>query len=178
MTKSSTPPVLPEVKLERVVRFARADAVGVLACAGFSLMLSLPGGAWVFAGFSALALLCGAMEWHGQERLREGDPGGLQWLTGAQACLYTVIVGYVLWRWRHFDAAAYWAEIPAEAREQIAVRMRETGLDPEADRPLLLRSMNFLVCATLLCLSTLYQGGLAWWYRSNRHAIGEALHGR
>ena len=175
MAKSSTPPVLPEVKLERVVRFARADAVGVLVCAGFSLMLSLPGEAWVFAGFSALALVCGGMEWHGQERLREGEFGGLQWLIGAQACLYTVILGYALWRWQHFDVAAYWAEIPSPAQEQLRAKMVESGLDPEADRELLLRTMNALVCIILVGVSTLYQIGVALWYRAQAGAIATAL---
>jgi hypothetical protein len=175
MTKS--PPVLPAVKLDRVIRLARADSIGVLACSGASLLLSVLGGNWVFAGFAALALVAGAMEWHGQDRLQAADGGGLHWLIGAQGCLYTVIVGYVLWRWRFFDGAAYWAEIPDAAREQLLGQMREAGLDPEKDRDLLLQTMNFVICAVLFGVSTVYQGGLAIWYRLQQGPVAAALGG-
>lgn len=173
MTKS--PPVLPEVKYQRVLRLARADSIAILACSGLSLLLSLPAGSWVFAGFSALALVAGAMEWHGQEKLRAAEIGGLHWIIGAQGCLYTIILGYVLWRWRFFDAAAYWAEVPGPARDQLIAQMTEAGLDPEADRELLLRTMNFVVCVVLFVVSTLYQGGLALWYRIQQGAVVRAL---
>lgn len=174
MTKNE-PPILPERRLARVLAVARADATGVLVCAGTSLMLSLAAADWIMAAFSLLAVVAGGMEWHGQTRLRAGDIGGLHWLLGAQGCLYTVIAGYALWRLQHFDAAAYWAEIPAEAREQISAQMRQAGLDTEADRPLLLQGMNFLVCTILVVVSTLYQGGLSWWYRRQRFAVAEAV---
>lgn len=175
MTKSPPPPVLPERKLARVLSFSRANSLGVMICAGLSLLLSLPGEAWVFSGFAALAFVCGWMEWHGHRLLAAHNPGGLTWLIGAQACLYTVIVGYALWRLQHFDTGAYWAEIPTAARENIQSQMTEAGLDPETDRELLLRTMNFVVCVALVGVSTLYQGGLALWYRLQRQAVVVAL---
>ena len=175
MTKSSPPPLLPERKLERVLRISRADGMAVMLCAGLSVLFSLPAQAWVFAAFSALAIVASGMEWHGHQRLRTGDESGLGWLIGAQACLYTVIVGYALWRLQNFAPATYWAEIPAPAREQIESQMVEAGLDPAADRDLLLRTMNFLTCVILVGVSTLYQGGLALWYRLQRPAIRLAL---
>lgn len=170
-----SPPVLPEVKLTRVLRLARADSIAIIACSGASLLLSLAGQNWVFAGFSALAIVAGAMEWNGLEQLRRRHLGGLHWIIGAQGCLYTVVLGYVLWRWRHFDPAAYWAEIPAPAREQLLTQMSEAGLDPEADRELLLRTMNFVLCLVLFGVSSLYQGGLALWYRFQQEAVFSAL---
>lgn len=175
MPKSSAPPVLPEVKLHRVIRIARGNSAGVIVCAGMSLVLSVPAENWIFAAFAALALVCGAMEWHGQERLREGDRGGMEWLTGAQLCLYTVIIGYALWRWKHFVPATYWAEIPAPAQEQLLAQIREAKLDPETDRDLLLRTMNGLVCTVLVGVSTLYQVGLTLWYRAQSAAVATAL---
>lgn len=174
MTKN-VPPVLPEKRLEKVLAIARADATGVLVCAGASLLLNLAGEDWIMAGFSALAFVAGAMEWHGQSQLREGDVGGLQWLLGAQGCLYTVVAAYAMWRMRHFNVDQYWAQFPLEVQEQLTQQMREKGLDPVADRPVLLRGMNFLICATLVVVSTIYQGGLTWWYRRQRYAITEAL---
>lgn len=172
---ANVPPVLPEVKLERVVRFARADSAGVIVCSALSLLVSLPGEHWVFAGFSALALACGAMEFYGQDRLRTGWLDGVEWLVGAQACLYTVIIGYAAWRWQHFDVAAYWAQIPEATQEQLKTQMTAAGLDPVADRDALLRSVNGLVCSVLVIVSTLYQVGLALWYRAQRGAIAAAF---
>ena len=174
MTKN-VPPILPEKRLEKVLGVARFNAACVLVCSGAGLAVSGAGGDWVFAGFAALALVAGAMEWHGQERLREGDIGGVHWLLGAQACLYTVIAGYVLWRMRFFDGAQYWARIPDELREQFNAQMRQAGLDPEADRPLLLRTMNFMICVGLVIGGAIHQGGLSWWYRRQREAIATAL---
>lgn len=175
MTKTPPPPVLPERKLRRVLALSRANSLGVLLCSGAALLLAALNGDWMFAGFSALAVVAGGMEAHGHRSLLAGRGDGLTWLIGAQACLYTVIVGYVIWRWRHFNPAAYWAGFPAPAQEQMIAQMKETGLDPEADRDVLLRMMNFLICSTLLGVSTLYQGGLALWYRLQRGAVLAAL---
>lgn len=173
--KSPPPPVQPERKLQRVLAIARFDSLSVIVFASASLGLSLLSGSWVFAGFSGLALAAGGMEWHGYQRLRDGWIDGLQWLTGAQGCLYTVIVGYAFWRWQYFDSAAYWLEIPGPAREQLTAKMVEAGLNPEDDRELLLRTMNFLICTMLLGVSTLYQGGLSFWYYRQRRAVALAL---
>lgn len=175
MPKSPSPPVLPAVRLDRVVRFARADAIGVFVCAGAALLLGAAAGAWAFGAFAALALVAGAMEWHGQDQLRAGRPEGLQWLVGAQLCLFTVIVGYAAWRWQTFDPAAYWTAIPEPARARLGEQMQAAGLDPAADRDLLLRMMNTLVCLLLVGLASLYQGGVALWYQLQRRAVAEAL---
>lgn len=169
------PPLLPERRLLRVLRLARVNSLGVMICAGVSLLLSLLGGSWVFAAFAAMAVVCGWMEWSGHLRLAQRDANGLTWLLGAQACLYTVIVGYALWRLRHFNAAEYWAALPPPARDNIVTQMSEAGLDPEKERDLLLRMMNFVVCAALVGASTLYQGGLALWYRLQRTPVLAAL---
>jgi hypothetical protein len=173
--RSAKPPVTPERRLEKVLGISRANAIGVLACSGSSLLLNLLVQDWVFSGFAALAVVAGIMELTGQTRLRAGDFGGLHWLLGAQGCLYTVVAGYVMWRMRYFDPAALWAQLPEENRTQFLEQMQKAGA-PESDRDLFLRAFNFLLCTTLIVVSTLYQGGLAWWYRRQRFAIAEALH--
>jgi hypothetical protein len=171
-----TPPELPQRRLDKVLGVSRANSIGVLGCAGASLLLNLLAQDWIMAGFAALAVVAGAMEWHGQTRLRDSDLGGLHWLLGAQGCLYTVIAGYVMWRLQHFDPAALWAELPDDARERFLEQLRQADV-PESDRDTFLRAMNLLICAVLLVVSTLYQGGLSWWYRRNRGAIAAALDG-
>jgi hypothetical protein len=175
MSRLPPPPILPERKLERVLRVSRANSIGVFVCAGLSFAFSLPGGAYVFAAFSALALVAAWMEWQGQQQLRAGFAVGMSWLVGAQACLYTVIAGYALWRLSHFDPAAYWTELPEMGRERVSAQMTEAGLDPESDRDLLLQMMNFVIIVTLVSVSTLYQGGLAFWYQLQRRAVVAAL---
>lgn len=174
MTKSS-PPELPERKLQRVLNVSRADCLGVLVCSGASLMLSLLGEEWVFAGFAALAVVAGWMEWQGHLQLRSGQFSGMQWLTGAQLCLYTVVVGYCVWKLNHFNATEYWAQVPTAARERFDTQMREAGLDPAQNREEFLSFVNVLVCSVLVFVSTLYQGGLTWWYARQRSAVATAL---
>jgi len=175
MPKSAPPPVLPEVKFDRVLRVARFNSTCVIICAGLGLMFSLTGENWIFAAFSALALVSGAMERYGQMQLQTGESEGLQWLTGAQLCLYTVVVGYVLWRWKFFDAAVFWAEIPDVSQEQMLAKMREAGLDPVADRDALLQMMNAMVGTIVIAASSLHQVGLTLWYRAQRGAIAAVL---
>lgn len=169
-----TPPELPQRRLEKVLGVSRANSIGVLACAGSSLLLNLLAQDWIMSGFAALAVVAGAMEWTGQTRLREGDFGGLHWLTGAQGCLYTVIAGYAMWRMQHFDPTVLWAELPEEARTRFLGQLQQAGV-AESDRDPLLRGMNFLICTVLVVVSTVYQGGLAWWYHRSRSAIAAAL---
>lgn len=174
MTKSE-PPVLPEKRLEKVLGVARTDALGVLIVAGASLLLSVGAEEWIMATFSALACVAGAMEWHGQAQLREGNIGGLHWLLGAQGCLYTVIAGYALWQMQYFDGSQFWAQAPAWVRNIFNGAMLNSGLDPDSDRAKYLYYLNVQSCVMLVFVSTLYQGGLSWWYRRQRDAIAAAL---
>jgi hypothetical protein len=165
----------PVRKLHRVINVARADSTAVLFCSGASLVLALANSNWVFAIFSVLAIVAGLMERHGAKLLDDGYSAGIGWLPGAQGVLFTVILGYVAWRWKHFDPAAYWAEIPAVAQEKIIAQMRESRLDPDVDREPLLRVMNGLMCFTLGFVTLLYQGGLALWYRLQQGYVFTAL---
>lgn len=165
----------PVRKLNRVIVIARADSTAVIFCSGASLVLSAMQANWVFALFSVLAIVAGVMERHGARLLDDGNATGLPWLPGAQGVLFTVVIGYVAWRWKHFDPGQYWAEIPAAAQEKILEQMRAAGLDPDVERDPLLRVMNGLMCFTLGVVTLLYQGGLALWYRLQQRYVTAAL---
>jgi type IV secretory pathway TrbD component len=165
----------PVRKLHRVINVARADSMAVLFCSGASLVISILQANWVFAIFSVLAIVAGLMERQGARLLDDGFAAGIAWLPGSQGVLFTVVIGYVAWRWKHFDPSAYWAEIPVAAQQKILDQMRASGLDPEADREPLLRVMNGLMCFTLGVVTLLYQGGLALWYRLQQHYVLAAL---
>ncbi len=171
----SAPPVLPDKALGRVLAIARVDGWSIVIVAALSGLSSLFQPSWLFTGTAALVVLTGLAELHGRRVLQRGDRRGLHWLIGAQLTLLTVIWAYAWCRWRFFDAAALWAELPALAQTEIDRQLNAAGLIPELDRPLLLQMMNALVCIILAILTLLYQGGLATYYALKRHAVTEAL---
>ncbi len=176
MTKQNpAPPPLPGKILARVVALSRANSLSVVVVAGLSALATLVQAHWALAGWGALATLAGALELHGQHRLRQSDARGLRSMIGAQFLLLAVIWSYAWLRWTHFDALAYWNELPAFAQAQITGQMAAAGLDPEFDRPLLLRLMNAIVCLVLMLVTFVYQGGLALYYAAKSPAVRAAL---
>ncbi len=162
-------------RFNRVLTIARMDSVSVMVCSGFSALLAYSASQWVFAGFATLAFGAGMISAQARTRLKQTDFGGFKWLSAAQLYLLTVIVGYLLWRWRNFDPQAIWDVLPAENQREMESQMRAAGLDPLKERDLLLRTANFVICAIFGFLSFLYQGGLAFWYNRQRMAVAEVL---
>jgi len=172
---SAIPPVLPEKTLRRVLAIARGDGWSIVIVAGLSGLVSLVQGGWFGAGAALLVVSAGASELHGRRRLLRHDTGGLAWLIGAQVFLLAVIWVYAWYRWRYFDPAAIWSELPAFVRTELDRQMLAAGLEPALDRPPLLRMTNVLVCAILAFVTLLYQGGLAFYYLRQRECIRQAL---
>lgn len=171
----SAPPVLPAHALHRVLAVARVDGWVVVIIAGLSGLVTLLQGNGPVTVAALLVLLAGAGELHGHRRLGRHDPRGLGWMIGAQLGLLVVIWAYAWWRWRFFDPAALWAELPGFAQAKLDRDLLAAGLDPELDRPLLLELMNTLTCAVLALVSLAYQGGLAVYYLTRRALVRQAL---
>ncbi len=170
-----SPPPLPGKTLARVLALSRANAWSVTAVAGLSTVAALAQAHWATAGFGVLATLAGLLELRGQARLRRDDARGLRGMIGAQFLLLAVGWAYAWFRWRHFDADALWSELPAFSQAQVTSQMQAADLDPEIDRPLLLRLMNIIVCVTLVLVTFVYQGGLALYYAAKSGVIRAAL---
>lgn len=172
---SPAPPVLPEKSLQRVLAIARVDGWSIVIVAALGGLLSLVQGGWLATAAAALVVLAGTGELHGRCLLLRQELKGLSWLVGAQVFLLVVIWVYAWCRWRYFDPAAMWAELPALAQTEVNRQMLVAGLEPELDRPLLLQMMNVMVCAILAFVTLLYQGGLALYYTRQRDRIRQAL---
>jgi hypothetical protein len=172
MTKQNPePPPLPGKTMAQVTAFARGNSLSVVLVAGLSLAYAAAQGQWALAGWAALALLAGLLEWFGQRRLRARDFGGLTAMVASQVALLAVIWVYAWFRWRHFDADAYWDQFPKFAQEMLTRRMVAQGLDPVYDRPLLMMLTNIMVCAMLALVALFYQGGVAGWYLTKARAL-------
>jgi hypothetical protein len=169
------PPVLPEKALHRVLAIARGDGWSIVIVAALGSLVSLVQGGWFGALSGLLVVLCGLGELHGRRLLLRHEIRGVNWLVGAQLFLLAVIWIYAWYRWRYFDPAAIWAEMPAFVRTELDRQMLVAGLEPEFDRPPLLRMMNVLVCAILMFVTLLYQGGLALYYARQRERVRQAL---
>jgi hypothetical protein len=171
----ATPPVLPEKALQRVLAIARVDGWSIVVVAGLSGLVSLVQGGWFGAATGFLITLAGMGELHGRRLLLRREARGANWLIGGQLFLLAVIWTYAWYRWRYFDPAALWAELPALAQAEIDRQLYAAGLDPTLDRPLLLQMMNLLACVILAFVTLLYQGGLALYYARQRERIRQAL---
>lgn len=169
------PPPLPATVLRRVLGVARADGWSVVVVASLGGLYAATLGSWVDVAIAGLVAAAGAAELHGRRRLVRGQADGTNWLIGAQSALLAAIWTYAWWRWRFFDPAELWAQLPAFAQAEFDRQLTAAGLIPELDRPPLLTWMNSLTCLLLALLSLLYQGGLAAYYLTRRRTIAAAL---
>ncbi len=170
-----TPPLSSDPHLRRVLAVARGDGWSVIVVAALGGALSLVQGGWGVASAAAMVIVGGVGELHGRRQLLRGEPRGLRWLIAAQAWLLVVVCTYAWWRWRYFDAAAFWTQLPAVAQGEITRQLVTAGFDPEWDRPIFLQTMNALVCFILATLTMLYQGGLALYYAWQGPRVRQAL---
>lgn len=170
----SPPPLLAKV-LARVLSLSRANSWGVCGFAGACALIALVQAQWTVAAWGGLISAAGAVEVHGRSRLRAGRASGLNGMILSQFLVLAALWAYAWFRWKGFDAEAYWQEWPAFAQVQLTKKLIAEGLDPVADRPLLLEVMNALVCLSLALATLVYQGGLAFYYALKAGAIRAAL---
>lgn len=169
------PPELPDRTLRRIVSLSRTNAWSIVGFGGLGGVIAavrqdLAGFAWVL-----LVIVAGTWELLGARRLRAGDIHGLRHMICAEVFLLAVIWAYAWLRVNHFDADAFWAELPAFSQHQLNTQLLGAGLDPVLDRPPVLQMMNLLVCTVLALVTLVYQGGLALYYSLKRTVLRQAL---
>lgn len=155
--------------IEKIARIARWNGGSIAVVAGLGAVFSLAGGDWVGAGFAAVVTVAGAQEFKAGRGLADPatgagpalDPGrARQTLVRSELVVLATIVLYSLWRLATADVAAELARMPEAERALLA--------SLTAGDMLLLEQMFTLALkvtySTLIAVSLVYQGGLAWWY--------------
>lgn len=161
------PPLLPEEVLNRVLRLARFDGMGVLVVAGlFSLLAAVAGDA-SGAIIGLLIAGAGAIELHGAGLLQHGDTRGMNWLIFSQLFLLALILGYCAYRVTNVDFSLIRASLTPELKAQIAA----TGMGMDE----FLHLFNRTVFAMVATLTVIYQGGMTLYYLRRREAVARAL---
>lgn len=156
---ASLPPS-PADTLRRVTRIARVNGWSVCAVAGLGLLLALLMGDAVGAGVALCALGSGAMELHGRRRLLQKEETGATWLVRSQLYLLGVVLTYAVGRLLSFDAEVALASLTPE----MEAILKENGLS-RADLVPLLQLMFRALYGSVIAVTLLYQGGMAFYYR-------------
>ena len=161
------PPQLPEKILARVERVGRLHGGCVLYVAGIFALLGATSGDTLGAIVGLAVAGAGAIEHHGATMLGRGEPRGVRWLVGSQACLFAAIAVYCTVRLEHFELPP----IPAELRPMLELNAEQAGVSVDE----FVAMAYGLMLKLVLVLSAFYQGGLGLYYYTKRHAIAQAL---
>lgn len=152
---------------QRIARIARWNGGSIAVVAGLGALFSSAGGAWVAAGFAAAIAVAGWLERDGGKRLAalaQGSAGDLAALgTRLVRCELAVLAGifmYSMWRLATADVAAELGQLPEAERELLASLTA-------GDQALLEQMFQLalkITYGTLIIVTLVYQGGMAWWY--------------
>lgn len=168
--KTDLPPPLPIDTLERVLRIARTDGRILLVLAGTFAAMSAMGAQKIGAIAGCLAAGCGALELHGVNRLRLGDPRGMAWLVRSQLALLAVMFGYVTARILTFDPEL----VRAILTDEMIARFATAGIREDEIVPMMELFSRFMY-GVLAFVSVLYQGGMAFYYWRKTTTVEAAL---
>ncbi len=161
------PPLLPENILARVERVGRLHGGCVLYVAGVFALLGATSGDTLGAIVGLAVAGAGAIEHHGATMLGHGNGRGLRWLIGSQVCLFAAIAVYCAVRLADLELPP----IPDQIRPMLEINAAQLGVSVEEFVAMAYR----LTLKLVLGVSIFYQGGLALYYYSKRHAIAQVL---
>ena len=167
MTK--IPPLLPEETLQRVLRIAKFNGMSVLLIAGFFALAAAGGGDYPGAIVGLLVAGAGAIELHGEGKLRAGDERGMNWLVGSQLYLAVVMLSFCTLRLTHLEIEP----IPESLKPIIELGAQQWQMTTEEYQLMIWR----LTYRLLALLTLFYQGGMALYYFRRREAVTRALTG-
>ncbi|MDB6170361.1 MAG: hypothetical protein JWM88_3225 [Verrucomicrobia bacterium] len=164
---SSSPPLLSDETLVRVLRHARANGTGVLMVASMFALLNAVGGEIIAVLAWLLVAGTGAMSLHGASLLDHGQPRGINWLVGSQLFCMGLILSLCAWQLVHVDLEPLRAALTSDLKTSV----QQTGLTENEFLQLSYRlTYAFISCATLL-----YQGSMALYYLKRRAAVAAAF---
>lgn len=163
------------VRLAKPLRNAAATAkasatctlvIGALALP-FSLLPPSASGLFVSVGL----LIVGAIEYRSQRRIKLADAAVCKKLATNQLAMLGIITIYCIWQMLAFspETAREWALSP-EFRQQLGgMPQMSSSIDKQIDQwaPLFVYGLY----GSVIFGSVLFQGGMAWYYRSRRAAM-------
>jgi hypothetical protein len=163
-------PTPAQKALQRVIGLSRLNGWSVVIVAGLGTLIALALGDWLSIGLGLLVAGFGGLEVHGNRRLKRRDPAGLKWLVRSQLLLLALILAYCSSRLGSFDGETALANLTPD----MEAVLKESGLN-RADLLPLVHQMFIALYVSVALASLVYQGGLAFYYRSKTRLVTEAL---
>lgn len=180
----TTPAPTPAEKtLKRVLVIAAFDGWSLIIVAGLSLLLTLLLVEPVGIVLSLLVLTAGMIEFRGRRALKNSDAEtGMKLLVRSQLFLLAVILIYCARSIGSFDADYVKEQVIPAVSDMyqsllginLAEYLQQAGLTV-ADLVPLAHKAFLILYGSVAFISTLYQGGMAWYYRSRTRLVTEAL---
>lgn len=164
------PPLLPEETLARVYRLARFDGTGVLLLSGLFALLSASTGDYIGTAAGLAVAAAGAIELHGTQLLRHGEPRGMRWLVGSQFVLMAGVLAYCTLRLLSFSPDL----IDYVLTPDLRATFLKAGYRPDELNELV-RRIYYLTYSAVAVVTLLYQGGMALYYARRREPVAQAL---
>lgn len=161
--------------LRPVLIMSALDGWSIVLVAGAGTLLSFAFASWIGVVVGALITLAGVIELRGRARLKREDARGITLLVGAQLMILLTLVVYSAANLVRFDESALLAQL-APYLPQINQALARANIPPsEVDIRALVKPAYFAVYCGVIVLTTLFQGGLALFYRSYRRKIAPPL---
>jgi hypothetical protein len=161
------PPLLPEEALQRVLRLARMDGMGMLMVAAFFALSSAALGDFWGAVVWLLVAGAGAIELHGGTLLCDAEKRGLNWLIASQFLLVLVVLSYCALRLVHLDLAA----VREALTDDMKAQLREANYDQED----FLRIVYVTTYSAMAAATLLYKTAVAVYFYRRRGAVAAAV---
>ncbi len=118
----------------------------------------------------------GLWEIHGVNRLRNGDPRGLDMMIWAQLGLMMTVFGYAGWMMVHLDPMTVLAAMPEFTRANFEAQLQASGLTSE-QIPAAVKSITKLAYLMVAGLTSIFQGLMARFYLKARPAVNTVIFG-
>ena len=167
---TAPPPTPPQLALRKVLKISRLNGWSVAAVAGLGTLLSLAFGDLAGGSLGLLIVASAAMEIHGHRLLMRRDATGMTWLIRAQLFFLSVIMAYAVSRLFSFDGEYILSNLTPEMEEALnAAGVSRAELVP------LVQLFFRVFYGTIMFVSLIYQGGLAFFYRRKSLLVAEAL---
>ena len=161
--------------LRRAARTALSSSGTTLLIGAVSALCAAFSPDWKNVTLSLAILAVGSIEYVGQRRLLRADRGAPRLLMRNQLAFLGVIVAYCMFQMLTFSTDALKKEaVSPEFREQLhQLPQMEKSMDAEIDKWGALT--HFALYGSLILVSILFQGGLAWYYATRSKHV-EAFH--